>query len=146
MADSQVIYGTDSEVIYGQCLKKAEVNFAMRECAEEHYLNLKNHLNKVWQALITEHNNAVNEMDEEDSLYKDELLSSFQDLQEAQKKWEEYEEIACRFAETSRDTTYAGECGQRVIKQRIEMLLYALCPGYSEHELCKYREEDRNRY
>jgi len=70
----------DAEAIYGKCLEKTGgVTFDMRECANEHTGNLKNHLNKVWQALITEYNEA-NEMADK---HKSAILSS---LQEEQKK------------------------------------------------------------
>jgi len=118
----------DAEAIYGKCLEKTEgVTFDMRECANEHTRNLKNHLNKVWQALITEYNGA-NEMAGE---HESAILSS---LQEEQKKWEEYEKIACRnLADTSLYGTagfiYASTCGHLVIMQRIEILLHELCAG-----------------
>jgi len=118
----------DAEARYGNCLEQAEgITYEMRECAHEHTGNLKSYLNTVWQALITEHNEANGMADE----HKSTIFSS---LQEEQKKWEEYEKIACRtLADTSLYGTsgfiYANTCGHLVVKQRIEVLLHELCAG-----------------
>jgi len=129
----------DAEVIYSKCLKKTKgVTFDMRECAYEYTVNLKKHLNKVWQALITERHEAY-EMDDK---HKSAILSS---LQEEQKKWEEYEKIACQsLADTlwygTAGFIYAFTCGHLVIEQRIEILLHELCapiPQDNAPDVCR---------
>jgi len=116
----------DVEATYNHCLEKAGgTTYGMRECAHEHADNLKNHLGKVWQALFTKHSEGDKMPDE----HKNAILLS---LQEEQKKWEEYEKIACRnLADTVLYGTagfiYANTCNHLVITQRIEILLHELC-------------------
>jgi len=119
----------DAEAIYGKCLDKTEgITIEIRDCAYEHTINLKNYLNKVWQAVVTQHRES-NEMPDE---HKNAILSS---LQEEQQKWEEYKNIACtHFTGTSlqRGTiayTYASVCHHRVLTQRIEILRKEFCAG-----------------
>jgi|GEM_PF-4734244 len=145
----------DADVIYKKCMDKAGYNdFNMGECIEEHTDNLKKHLNKLWQALITEHNNAIHEMDSVnkmdwvDEIYKKELLSSFQNLQEEQKKWEEYEKAACnhfnyRLLYGTAGILHSTGCHNQVIMQRIEDLQDLFCMGRSsdDNELCAYKDD-----
>jgi|GEM_PF-5615096 len=71
----------EAEAIYGKCMNKTGgVTIDMRDCAYEYSVNLENHLNKVWQALITKP--EVYAMDDE---HKSSLQEEQKMLQEEQK-------------------------------------------------------------